>query len=791
MELKKNSTSFLLFQITAIMLCIIGITFAISYIMKSINVNLKTAPLAVDYTGSLTLPTVNLFPIEDSTVKTNTDNVLRVNFTVKGASSNPDIPIIYDVILSDLKVDKELKNKYFKWELEKNGVVISSGSLDPWFDRITNGKFWLTEIQQDLPKNNQTADNYEFRLWISESCSGDVTTCTEEMDQSNMLNKSISGKIETVLYTKGKKALVRKPGYNGADYVESIFPNNKDTMNNDDPDGNIRYMGVNPNNYVKFNDELWRIIGVFDVAKEEGGKTEKRLKIIRDESIGYYSWDNKPSGTGSSVSDNGSNDWTDSALMEVLNSGPYWNRTSGNCPYSGNGITTSCDFSSLGLTNDSKKLIDKAVWNIGGHLANRGLPNGLVNNFYINERGTNVYEGRKTTWIGTVGLMYPSDYGYATSGGQIKNRNLCLTKDLLSWDLDEYSDCKNNDYLYDPNSYQWTITPSSESSDFTYFVKDNGYIGTYTVRFSNLSVSPVLYLKSNTLFTKGTGSKDNPFELDIDKEETTLPTGAEYIESLLESNPNTMNNDDPDGNVRYMGKKPNNYVRFNNNELWRIIGVFNVKSSASGQPEKRLKIIKDEPLGNMAWDSGNKNDWTKASSQIYLNGEYYNSLTSESKSLVGDTYWNIGGTANYTSASNGLASHFYGYERGTTTYGGQPSTWVGKIGLMYPSDYGYATSGGTTTIRTSCLTKELYNWDSSSYSDCKNNDYLYDSSNFQWMITSYSSDSDIVFYVSTSGSVYRYDANDTGNSVSPVLYLKSDVIITGGTGTSTDPYTLG
>ena len=53
-----------------------------------------------------------------------------------------------------------------------------------------------------------------------------------------------------------------------------------------------RYIGANPNNYVKFNDELWRIIGVFD-TDDGTGKVEKRMKIIRNESIGDYAWDNK------------------------------------------------------------------------------------------------------------------------------------------------------------------------------------------------------------------------------------------------------------------------------------------------------------------------------------------------------------------------------------------------------------------------------------------------------------------------------------------------------------------
>ncbi len=266
-------------------------------------------------------------------------------------------------------------------------------------------------------------------------------------------------------------------------------------------------------------------------------------------------------------------------------------------------------------------------------------------------------------------------------------------------------------------------------------------------------------------------------------------TGADYIESLLASNPTTMNNDDPDGNVRYMGADPNNYVSFNN-ELWRIIGVFDVKSSENGQLEKRLKIIRNESLGKMAWDSANTNNWTSASLQTYLNGDYYNSLDSISQSLIGDTYWNLGGTATYASSSDGLASHFYGYERGTTVYSGRPTYWVGKIGLMYLSDYGYATSGGTITNRASCLAKELFSWDSSSYSDCKNNDYLYNSSLYQWTITPLSSLSNLVFYVNTTGVVYSFSANNSNYSASPVLYLASTVEITGGDGTFGNPFTL-
>ncbi len=68
-------------------------------------------------------------------------------------------------------------------------------------------------------------------------------------------------------------------------------------------------------------------------------------------------------------------------------------------------------------------------------------------------------------------------------------------------------------------------------------------------------------------------------------------------------------------------------------------------------------------------------------------------------------------------SSNGLASHFINTKRGTKVYSGRGTSWTGKVGLMYLSDYGYATSGGATTNRASCLAKELTKWDDSSVSD--------------------------------------------------------------------------
>ncbi len=284
-------------------------------------------------------------------------------------------------------------------------------------------------------------------------------------------------------------------------------------------------------------------------------------------------------------------------------------------------------------------------------------------------------------------------------------------------------------------------------------------------------------------------------------------SAAEKITALASSNTTNFATDDPDNNIRYIGANPNNYVYFNCNdysnqsdsscEKWRIIGVFKNVTKEDGTKEELIKIIRDGNLGNIALDSRNVNDWSTSSLQTTLNDNYYNgtyatgALKNElTRNAIESVVWNLGGTANYSSASNGLASHWYGYERGTTVYSGHATTWTGKIGLMYPSDYGYATSGGSTTDRATCLAKEMYNWDGSGVSDCKNNDYLYKSNYYQWTLAPYSSFAFYVFFVGTEGYVSYYDAFHT-YSVRPAVFLKSNISITDvGIGTAESPFQL-
>ena len=286
-------------------------------------------------------------------------------------------------------------------------------------------------------------------------------------------------------------------------------------------------------------------------------------------------------------------------------------------------------------------------------------------------------------------------------------------------------------------------------------------------------------------------------------EEEPPLTLAEKVTALATTDTTNFATDDPDNNIRYIGANPNNYVYFNCSdysnqsdstcEKWRIIGVFKNMTKSDGTKEDLVKIIRDDSLGNIAWDSNSVNDWSTASLQTTLNGTYYNgtyatgALKNDStRNAIESVVWNLGGL----SSPSNTTSTFYSSERGTTVYGGHAPTWTGKIGLMYPSDYGYATAGGSTTNRATCMTTNLDNWAGSGVSDCNNNDYLL-KSYFQWTLVPYSSASNGAFYVYSADDVINYNFVYNTSAVRPVAFLKSNISITNvGTGTSESPFQL-
>ena len=234
---------------------------------------------------------------------------------------------------------------------------------------------------------------------------------------------------------------------------------------------------------------------------------------------------------------------------------------------------------------------------------------------------------------------------------------------------------------------------------------------------------------------------------------------------------------------RYIGAAPNNYVTFNN-ELWRIIGVFTVEDK-NGNTEERLKIVRNEKLANnRPWDANTSNEWSTASLNRYLNGNYYNALDDTSKGMIADTKYYLGGS----SAQNNLKGEdYYNFERGTTVYSGRSTSWNGKIALMYPSDYSYTYALG---VDNTCYSNG--NNCRTSAGGMPENGWIYNtnSNSKQWLLSPYSGYSDYVFFLFGTGDVATYNGVANSYGVRPTLYLSSQVKITSGDGTEQSPYRL-
>ena len=312
-------------------------------------------------------------------------------------------------------------------------------------------------------------------------------------------------------------------------------------------------------------------------------------------------------------------------------------------------------------------------------------------------------------------------------------------------------------------------------------------------------------------------------------------TTGEYFYKIYSPNTKVINNgitynydttnslmQDNGGNLRYYGASPNNYIYFNCSdysnqssstcETWRIIGVFDGK----------LKLIRGSQIGEYSWDNKNtstgaednygKNDWTEARLMKLLNPGY------ESETTGGSLYYNAKSGNCYTGQNNATttcdftstgiknaetrsmildntysllgwddssvySNQMYEYERSTgSVYTGRPTSWIGKIALAYPSDYGYAADLGKCT-------KTLFYYRDST---CTSNNWMKSmmtSSN--WLLTPFSGDPVIVWNIRSTGYVYHYDNYPyVASGVTPVLYLGSELSIKTGTGSSSAPYQI-
>lgn len=275
-----------------------------------------------------------------------------------------------------------------------------------------------------------------------------------------------------------------------------------------DADGNIRYSGLGDRNYVLFNCntypntscETWRIIGVFD------GK----VKLIRNESIGTYPWDNKDTTTGAEA-DYGSNDWTTARLMKLLNPGYtkesvnnslYYNSKGGQCYAGANNAETPCDFTYTGIKNDTtRNMIADAKWSLLGWL-DEGVNVYADQSYKLENTSGTVYTGNKTSWTGKIALPYPSDYAYSAYLGK------CTST------LGEYSNCSSWMKTIFNSKTLALLTPIVSSSMVFHVVGGCLDLGEPYAALDS-EIFPTLYLNANVSIKTGSGTLNSPYQLSV------------------------------------------------------------------------------------------------------------------------------------------------------------------------------------------------------------------------------------------------------------------------------------
>ena len=237
-----------------------------------------------------------------------------------------------------------------------------------------------------------------------------------------------------------------------------------------------RYEGTDPSNYIYMTNkstnekELWRIIGVFN----DGVNEEEVIRVRRHYEQGSYptmAYDEK-----------NTNHFPNTTMYSSLSN--VYNLT--NYSYTVNFKIY------LGTSDSSSSLTASELY-----LMERGnTPGKTASDSYNNS----------TLFIGSVGLIYSSDYGYGVLASD-------CARTVKPYNYDETTLCHNNNWLFQGNN-QWQrfIGPSASRANLSFGVEANGcaHSGNYVINSG--AYSPVMALSKDAL-VNGSGTKTDPYML--------------------------------------------------------------------------------------------------------------------------------------------------------------------------------------------------------------------------------------------------------------------------------------
>ena len=515
MEENENNKKIVLTVVSLLVLVVvvIGVSYAaFNYAKTGSKENvIKTGTITMTYTeGENKISINNAVPMEDSVGKLLSDVDQVFDFTIS-------INIIGNTTISyEVTAEKDdastLGNNDVRIYLEKSTDATNYSAVKNPSGYIPLGaedefKASAKEMRLDVGSTTSTVTYYyKLRMWVSKDY--EVT------------NESRFFTIRINAYGSDSAVIVEKPEPMSPEDFVNKKANNPGITNYTDGDPtqpyvfshpateqtpaltDYRYIGNNPANYVEFNDEVWQIIGIFDV--DDGtGTYEKRMKLIR---LGLVADSTDPNILSSNkVWDTArKNNWSTASSMKLLNSGDYYNRS---------GV-----FSTKGLTAEAKTMIADAKWYLGGSSTKENLGGPDYYNF---ERGIQVYDINPTNWIGKVGLMYPSDYVYTYANGV---DDKCYT-DAFNCNQDN-GGIPTNSWIHITNYSADSFITNAVGNNTLFISVGSSTTGDIFCAYDNLTVCPgyiagilnirpVVYLSSDVKIVDGDGTLSNPYKLSL------------------------------------------------------------------------------------------------------------------------------------------------------------------------------------------------------------------------------------------------------------------------------------
>ena len=511
---KKKYVILVVVTILVSVIALIGATYALltMTIEGDKNITLTAGILKVDFAEGDNINLENTAPMTDAQGLKTTP----YTFTI---TNTGNINAYYHVSLEE-NANNTLSNNYLKMRLT------STDGYDSGVVQVSSygtGEFDITSEYTLEPEDTVT---YTLWMWLDNNAGNEVQGTQY---QSKIVVTSYDRETPTAVSAIKDKANSEDLDYNMATDAQKkemwtfTHPATEQTAALTD----YRYIGANPNNYVQFNNELWRIIGVFSV--DDGtGNVEERLKIIRNEYIGIYSWNSINEESIEDTNGIGENNWINSYINYLLNPGHgsdnggslYWDSLSGQClaDYYRDGTTIPCDFTVTGLKENAKSMIGNALWYLGS-IEDYETVTGYES--YISERGNKVYQSstnkRSINTIQQIGLPYISDFVYSTSGSDDADKTACLSFELYS--NKDADDCIKSSWmwldLYDKTTEYGdaiaTIT-SSASNYYTVFGIQNYFLSPSNA-INPFLIYPTLYLNSKIEIVDGDGSSSDPYIL--------------------------------------------------------------------------------------------------------------------------------------------------------------------------------------------------------------------------------------------------------------------------------------